>query len=287
MARRLIGRIARPLALLAVAAAALAVPATATPAAAAAPVAGAEGGSGSASFFVSPRGDDGNPGTAAQPVRTLERARQLVRTVNQSMQGDVVVTLGEGTYELSQPLTFDPADSGFNGHQVIYRAAAGHRPVVSGGLSVTGWTLADPARNLWSAPAPAGLTNTRQLYVNGVRAQRARGRAPVTLTRTDTGYTADSPLMASWRNPADVEFVYTGGNTLWSETSANSIGAWTEPRCPVASIVGTTITMAQPCWDNADHRLPRTTAFVVELPAGPLSPASASHYADAVLGLAS
>ena len=37
-------------------------------------------------------------------------------------------------------------------------------------------------------------------------------------------------------------------------------------------------------WEN--HRLPGTTAFVVELPAGSLSSAAAAHYARAVLALA-
>lgn len=32
-----------------------------------------------AEFFVSPDGDDGNPGTKAQPFATLERARDAIR----------------------------------------------------------------------------------------------------------------------------------------------------------------------------------------------------------------
>jgi hypothetical protein len=43
--------------------------------------------------------------------------------------------------------------------------------------------------------------------------------------------------------------VYTGG-----------LGGWTEPRCPVAAISPTTITMAQPCWTNTNARLPRTSS---------------------------
>jgi len=37
-------------------------------------------------------------------------------------------------------------------------------------------------------------------------------------------------------------------------------------------------------WEN--HRFPGTTAFVVELPAGSLSQAAATHYARAALALA-
>src|SRR5581483_1821386 len=119
---------------------------------------------------------------------------------------------------------------------------------------VSGWKLVDQARNLWSAPAPQSLQNTRQLYVDGIRADRARGRSPVELTETKTGYTASSDLLSHWRNPGDIEFVYTGGNALWSEKS-EGLGPWTEPRCPVAKIDGASVTMAQPCWDNSTKRV--------------------------------
>src|SRR5206468_5416531 len=33
------------------------------------------------------------------------------------------------------------------------------------------------------------------------------------------------------------------------------LGERTEPRCPVAAITDTTITMAQPCWDNSTKRV--------------------------------
>jgi hypothetical protein len=195
-------------------------------------------------FFVSPSGDDANAGTSsASPVRTLARAQALVRSVNQNMTGDVKVQLAGGTYRLGAPLALDARDSGSNGHNVIWTAASGARPVLSGAVRVTGWTQVDAGRNIWSAPVPAGL-NTRQLYVNGRRAARARGSAPVTLTWTTTGYTASGGAMSAWRNVGDIEFVYQGG-----------LGAWTEIRCSVGRIAGDgTITMGQPCWDNSNER---------------------------------
>ncbi|HUB23867.1 MAG TPA: fibronectin type III domain-containing protein [Tepidisphaeraceae bacterium] len=207
-----------------------------------------------ADIYVSPTGDDANPGTADKPIRTLAHARDLVRNLNQNMTGDVTVELAGGVYRLSEPLQLTAADSGSNGHNVIYAAHAGDQVVISGGVAITGWKQIDAAKNLWSAPAPDGLVNTRQMYVNGVRAWRTRGFLPTRLTETPTGYEADSDAMANWKNPSDIEFVYTGGNALWGVPSVG-LGAWTEPRCPVASISGTTITMAEPCWTNSTKRV--------------------------------
>lgn len=198
-----------------------------------------------AQVFVSPAGSDSANGTREHPVATLDRARDLARTATSSRQ----VVLADGTYRLSTPLTLAPQDSG-----IAFQAAPGAHPVLSGALRVTGWRPVDSARNLWQAPAPAGLQNTRQLYVNGIRTHRASGRVPVTLTMTATGYVAADATMSHWKNPTDIEFVYTGGNSLWSEPS-EGLGSWTEPRCPIAAIDGVNITMAQPCWDNSTRRV--------------------------------
>jgi hypothetical protein len=205
-------------------------------------------------IWVAPTGDDNNPGTEDKPIRTLAHARDLVRTRASDMSADLTVYLHGGTYRLAEPLVFDARDSGTNGHRVIYTVVQGEHPVLSGGVAITGWKLADAGRNLWSAPVPAGVTNSRQLYVNGVRAFRAAGLLPVKLTQTPSGYTADSDVMSKWRNPTDIEFVYTGGNTIWSNPE-EGLGSWTEPRISVAKIEGTRITMAQPCWDNSTKRV--------------------------------
>jgi hypothetical protein len=90
------------------------------------------------SYFVSPSGDDAGPGTRENPFRTIERARAAVQTVNRAMTSDIVVYLRAGTYPISRPLAFGPADSGFNGYQVRYEAYGHEVPVVSGGVRVTG-----------------------------------------------------------------------------------------------------------------------------------------------------
>ncbi|MBV9442129.1 MAG: hypothetical protein JO217_05490, partial [Acidobacteriaceae bacterium] len=172
-----------------------------------------------AQVYVSPNGSDSNPGTRARPVASLEHARDLARALNQNSSGDISVYLAGGTYRLTRPLALEPRDSGHNSHSVIWSAVEGETPVISGAVRITGWRLLDAARNLWAAAAPGTFRNTRQLYVNGIRAHRTSGRPPVTLTQTASGYVAGSPEMAKWRNASDIEFVYTGGNAVWSEPS--------------------------------------------------------------------
>lgn len=223
--------------------------------------------------YVSPKGNDRNPGTEAFPFQTLQRAQGWVRDHNQNQTNDLIVILDGGSYQLTNPLVLDAEDSGNNGFNVVYAAAPGQNPIISGGVRITDWQLIDAKRDLWCAPAPQCFTDTRQLYVNGVRAYRARGPLPVELAETRTGYLASKPVMANWRDPREIEFVYTGGNGFWSGHS-EGLGAWTEPRCPVAGIEGTTITMAQPCWDNSTRRVMLPASFGFDRTANLVGPAS-------------
>ena len=95
-------------------------------------------------------------------------------------------------YRLRRPLELDARDSGTNGHRVVWLALPFTRPVISGGTQLTGWHPTAPGSAVWAAPAPPGLA-TRQLFVDGVRAQRARGQVPVTLTATATEFVDGKP----------------------------------------------------------------------------------------------
>ncbi|HEY4032397.1 MAG TPA: right-handed parallel beta-helix repeat-containing protein [Ktedonobacteraceae bacterium] len=198
---------------------------------------------------------DGQGTTCSQAAPcSLTTAQAQADVLAPTIRGDVTVYLLAGLYRLGQPLTFTAHDSGVNGHNIIY-AGDTTPPIISGSIAISGWSLANSAQNIWSAPVPASLT-TRQLYVNGVRAQIAQGSPPVMLTQDagHAGFTASSDAMASWRNPSNLEFVFPGGD-----------GAWTEPRCRVASMSGTSIIMQQPCWGNTLNRNPSASGGFVSL----------------------
>ena len=205
--------------------------------------------SGSHSIYVSPSGNDHNPGTSSKPVQTLFKARSLVRGLDRHMNGDITVYLKSGAYRLGSPLQLGSADSGTGGHNVIWTSAPGQTATISGADHIGGWKLSDRGLNMWSAHVPSNL-NTRQIYVNGQRATIASGPAPVHLTRTSSGYTASSSALANWHNPSSIDFVYTA-----------QLGLMVKPICPVGSIHGTIITMAQPCWDNSNLRTHNIVGF--------------------------
>jgi hypothetical protein len=140
-------------------------------------------------------------------------------------------------YTLAAPLELGPQDSGTGGHSVIYRAYPGEAPVLSRGIPLANWSLYDGAKNIFRASTSAGLS-LRQLFVNGVRAARARGPAnPAGFAKTATGFTTTDASMQSWSNPSEIEIV--------------SFRSWKSYRCRVASIAGLNITIQNPCWNNA------------------------------------
>ncbi len=182
--------------------------------------------------------------SAAAPC-SISGAQAKVRAlIGGSGTGDVQVYVSGGTYSLSSPVTFGPSDSGTSTRNVIWQAATGATPLFTGAVPVTGWVSG--SNGIWSAPVPAGITSTRQLYVNGVRATLARSdNEPNFATVNGSGvfttpHTATS--IASWKNIKDVEAIF-------HSTFITSI-------CPVDSAVVTgsndSVTMAQPCFDEAE-----------------------------------
>lgn len=123
-----------------------------------------------ATYYIAPDGDDANAGTITAPFRTLQHARDVVRTVNSNMTADINVYLRGGNYPVTSTIDFTPADSGTNGHRVVYAAYQNEKPVLNGGVQVTGWT--QHSGNIWKAPLNRD-DKLRALYVNGKRAQMA------------------------------------------------------------------------------------------------------------------
>ncbi|MCX7590808.1 MAG: right-handed parallel beta-helix repeat-containing protein, partial [Kiritimatiellae bacterium] len=171
-----------------------------------------------ADFFVAPDGDDLNPGTRKKPFATLRRARDAVRELklrHGGLRRNVTVLVRGGTYRLTDPLVFGPADSGTQSFTITYAAMPGEKPVLSGGRVIAGWKKWE--KNLWIAEIPEvknGAWYFRELFVNGRRAQRARspnsGFFRVAKAGPDnrTSFQFNRGDLRAFRNIEDAEIIF-------------------------------------------------------------------------------
>ena len=143
----------------------------------------------SAEIWVSPKGSDANAGTKDKPLAhvafALRKARELRRLNDPSVSGGITIYLKGGVYQLEEPLFIRPEDSGTPSSPTIFQAAAGEKPILSGGLTIKGWRKAENIAGLpieaqgkvWVADAPFtgnDLIDFRQLWVNDKKAVRAK-----------------------------------------------------------------------------------------------------------------
>ncbi len=172
-----------------------------------------------AAYYVSPAGDDNPPGTETQPFATLQRARDVIRTLNASMTGDIIVYLRGGTFTIQNTIEFGQVDSGTNGFNIRYVNYPGETPAISGGSKITGWALYDAASNIYQAP---GVTfDFRQLYVNGQKAVRARTpnagqwNSAINFLRDTKTITVNKTDINGWNDPSGVEMAV---QNWWAES---------------------------------------------------------------------
>ncbi|HEX7574348.1 MAG TPA: hypothetical protein VF514_14755, partial [Bacteroidota bacterium] len=132
-------------------------------------------------LYVSPSGSDGDSGTREHPFRTLERARDAVRSIRSGAEGgnmDIAVRLRGGLYILDRTFLLRPEDGGRAGHTVTYAAEEGETPVLSGGTLIRDWKETEfDGRRVWKgtlAFTGAEGANIHELWVNGRRSQQSR-----------------------------------------------------------------------------------------------------------------
>ena len=180
-------------------------------------------------FFVSPGGNDNNPGTQAKPFASIAGAREKIRELDRLSKNPLnepaKIILRAGIYQLAEPLLFRPEDSGTEMNPTILEAAANEHPVLSGGIEIAGWKklkdkipgLPEIARGkIWAAAAPkvnGKILSFRQLWVNGTKAVRAREPNGENLFRlaawgkTNQVATIPAAALAGIKKPQQLEMV--------------------------------------------------------------------------------
>jgi hypothetical protein len=93
-----------------------------------------------AKLYVSPDGNDDNPGTQDLPLQTLQGARDRVRNMDKNGPQDVLVLFKAGDYFIDNTVRFGREDSGSSGSRVIYKnwGEKGSAHFI-GGRALTAW----------------------------------------------------------------------------------------------------------------------------------------------------
>ena len=110
-------------------------------------------------YFVAPGGDDGGPGSASKPFRTIQKAADLMTP------GDVC-TIRAGTYRR----TIRVKTSGAKGKPVRFVAPPGEKVILSGAEPIeAGWSVHKPRIYKATVKGPVA-----QLFVDGEMMVEAR-----------------------------------------------------------------------------------------------------------------
>jgi len=196
-------------------------------------------------IYVSVNGSETGNGSEADKV-SLKRALELVDEKNDNMTGNIEVVLEDGYYYLDKTLEITEKHGGTNNYSVVFIAEKGANPVIGSGYDIKGSAFTKWSENetIYVVDVPEWL-NSRQLFVDQVRAVRARskgGLSNVTFlfdaNGENIGYESTDVELAQFSKITDLELVFKA--------------YWTNSRCGVAKAEAADgkvrLTMDQPGW---------------------------------------
>ena len=195
-----------------------------------------------AEFYVDPNGSDRASGAHPDDAfATVTRARDAIRELKRAgkLCGPATVRLRGGVYRVTEPITFEPQDSGSPGSPITYTAREGERPVIDGGRHIRGWK---PCGNgTWMAEVPdleAGPWHFRHLYVNGE--PRNRPRMPKEGFHRVAGFPEGTGKTVGYHTDCQsFEFAQGDINPDWTHIEDVEVIVyhfWTDSHLPIDSI---------------------------------------------------
>ena len=198
-------------------------------------------------YHVSVDGNDGNPGTAANPFKTISKAARIAQP------GDVI-TVHEGTYrERVNP----PRGGVSDAKRIVYRAAPGDKVVIKGSEPVKGWTRVQ--NDTWKVTIPNDFFGAFNPYSDLIAGDwfNGRGRDHHTgavyldehwLIEAVTLDEALQPIgeAPSWYGQGGDPYLL---NVAWLRPGESSDGA---DRVPAASFTGQQGVQRAPCSEGGE-----------------------------------
>lgn len=168
-------------------------------------------------------GDDENAGTIDSPFKTIEKAQEAVKQYTDTMQNHIFIYLKDTEYYMSEPFKLETEDSGKNGYYIVYASYGGDQASITGGRHIKGWSVHDADKNIYVANVGVG-TQTRQMFVDGVRAIRARSKGGLSGVKLsgNYGFLTSDTFLNDYKNISDLELVF--------------YEIWTNPRCGVSKV---------------------------------------------------
>lgn len=130
----------------------------------------------SAEFYVSPAGQNSNPGTKKAPFATLSKALNAVKAeFHHSPDQDCTIWVDQGTYRISEPIRLRSDEFHNQKGALTIAALPGTAPVISGGVEVPKWRRTSDG--LWKADLTKLFpkhSEFRELFIDDRRAIRSR-----------------------------------------------------------------------------------------------------------------
>ncbi len=92
-------------------------------------------------FYVSPTGDDNNPGTKKRPFLTFSKAKETVRQtlLDNAKDKNICVYFHEGRYFFDKTIVFQDSIFCSDNHKIIFTAYKNEKPVFSSDKLLTDW----------------------------------------------------------------------------------------------------------------------------------------------------
>lgn len=176
-------------------------------------------------IYISIDGNDISNGTKSNPIKTFEKASEIV--AEHAGKRAIRILVNDGVYYLPQTLVLNATHSGSEKYPVIFEAVNEGKAIISGGEKrILNWT---PFENgIYKAKVSDDVI-IDQLYVNGKRQRMARFPNAIKgknvfdawdLIHTRAPDPDNDPLdtkrIASWKNPKGA-FVHAMHTALWGD----------------------------------------------------------------------